>query len=118
MKPHNEIVPWFFGTWVILGVFGVWLSFINKNVELKKRILPFMNWGTGVLFAGFVLFMTGQPRILYFVGPAVIVIGILNHHLIRVCESCGRTITNNVWFSKMEYCSKCGAKLAKGPPNK
>ena len=111
MQPHVEIVPWFFLTWIALGIFGIWLSFITKNIELKKKLFPVMNWGSGGLFVGFILFMTGEPRILLLVCPAVVVIGIINHHVIKVCESCGRTIINKVWFSRREYCSKCGAKL-------
>lgn len=110
-KAHPEVFPWFMGTWAVLGVISSWLFFLSKNISLKKRLLPIFNIGTGILFVGFVFLMTGQPRIMLFVIPAVIVISILNHRMIRVCDSCGRTVTNNVWFSKMEFCSKCGAKL-------
>ncbi len=118
MKPHPEIVPWFIGTWVLIGILTVWLAFISRNITLKKRLIPMMNFGVGILFAGFIYVMTGQAKILLFVLPAAILIGILNHHIIGVCNNCGRTITNNVWFSKMEYCSKCGALLSKKSPNK
>jgi hypothetical protein len=111
MNPHPEVVPWFIGTWIVLGLISLWVFFISKNIGLKKRLIPLFNAGVGILFTGFVLLTTGQPRILLFVIPAVCVIGFMNYRMIKVCDTCGRTITNNVWFSKMEYCSKCGAKL-------
>ena|SRR6266496_3773201 len=111
MKAHPELAPWFFGTWVVLGLCSVWLFFLNRNVAQKKRLLPIFIIGIGILFAGFVFLMTGDLTVMVFVVPAVALISFLNLRLIKVCENCGRTVYNNVWFSKMEYCSKCGAKL-------
>jgi hypothetical protein len=111
MKPHEEIVPFFFAVWVILGVGSALFFHFNRDAQLKKRLMPFFIIGTGVLFALFVLIMTGQPRILLFLVPAVALISWMNLRIINVCNACGRTVYNNVWFSKAEYCSKCGAKL-------
>jgi uncharacterized membrane protein len=111
MTAHPEVVPWFIGTWIVLGVVGVWFQFFNRNIPQKKRLLPIFTVGSGVLFAVFVFLMIGDVRVLFFIVPAIALIIFLNLRMIKVCESCGRTVTSNVWFSKMEYCSKCGAKL-------
>lgn len=111
MKPHPEIVPLFITTWVVLGIAGLWLMFIDKNVPRKKRLLPVFIIGTGAAFVGFVFLMTGDLHVLAFVLPAAVLISFLNLHMIKVCSSWGRTIQSGMWFTKAEYCSKCGAKL-------
>lgn len=113
MREHPELFPWFAGVWIGLGILSFWFFQFSKNVKLKKRFLPIFIVGTGVLFTGFVLFMSGKPEIMLIVIPAVAIISFLNLRMIRVCESCGRTIYNTMVFFKMEYCSKCGAKLRK-----
>jgi hypothetical protein len=111
MKGHPELFTWFVSTWIVLGLVSFWLFFLNKNAAQKKRLLPILIIGTGILFAGFVFLMTGELWVMLFVIPAVILISISNLRRIKICEACGRTVYNNVWFSKMEYCSKCKAKL-------
>lgn len=85
--------------------------FIDKNVPRKKRLLPVFIIGTGAAFVLFVFLMTGDLHVLAFVLPAVVLISLLNLRMIKVCSSCGRTIQSGIWFTKAEYCSKCGAKL-------
>ncbi len=80
MSAHPEIVPWFMGTWILVGILSFGLGFISRKISFKKKLIPIMNFGTGILFAGFVYFITGQAKILLFVLPAVILIGLLNHH--------------------------------------
>ena len=111
MTPRPEIVPFFFGTWVILGLLGIWFMFIDRNVTRKKRLLPVFIIGTGAAFVLFVFLITGDLHVLAFVLPAAVLISFLNLRMIKVCSSCGRTIQSGVWFTKAEYCSKCGAKL-------
>lgn len=111
MRPHPEAVPWFIGTWIVLGAASVWMNVFDKDVARKKRLLTPFIVGTGVLFAGFTLMISGSLRLQLFLAPAVALITWLNLRMIKVCESCGSTVFNNVWFSKMEYCSKCGAKI-------
>src|SRR5262245_43447384 len=91
--------------WILLSV-GVGLFFqFNRNVQLKKRLLPVFIIGTGALFALFVLIDFGQPWILAFVIPGVSLISLLNLQIIKICDVCGRTVTTNVLFTKAEYCS-------------
>jgi hypothetical protein len=111
MKPHPEIAPLFIATWILLGIAGIWHMFIDRNVPRKKRLLPFFNIGSGALFVIFVFLMSGDLRVLAFMVPAVVLICFLNLRMIRVCSACGRTIQSGMWFTKAEYCSKCGARL-------
>jgi hypothetical protein len=111
MKPHPEIVPLFIATWIVLGITGVWFMFIDRNVPRKKRLLPIFIIGTGAAFVLFVFLITGDVNALVFALPAVVLICARNLHMIKICSSCGRTIQSGVWFTKAEYCSKCGARL-------
>ena|SRR5215469_11930775 len=104
MTPHPEIAPLFTATWVVLGIAGIWLMFIDKNVPRKKRLLPVFIIGTGAAFVFFVFLMTGDLRLLAFVLPAAVLISFLNLRTIKVCSSCGRTIQSGMWFTKAEYC--------------
>jgi hypothetical protein len=111
MHPHPEIAPWFFATWIALGIAFVWFVYLDRNVARKKRLLPVFIIGSGALFIGFVFLMSADLRILAFMFPAVALISFLNLRMIKVCSACGRTIHSGMWFSKAEYCSKCGARL-------
>jgi hypothetical protein len=102
----------FFIFWVILGV-GSFLFFrFYKNLELKKKLwVPFIIT-IGIIFGSFVWFMVRDLRVLYLLVPAIAFISFLNIKLNRFCNSCGRLIYNAMWFSKMEFCPKCGAKFS------
>ena len=99
------------GVWVLLGVASLLFFQFNKNARLKKRILPFFIVGAGILFILLFVPWTGRPMILLFVLPAVALMTYLNLKMIRLCDSCGSTVTSNVWFAKSNFCSKCGARL-------
>jgi len=36
MTPHREIVPWFIGTWIVLGLLSFWFVYLGQNVARKK----------------------------------------------------------------------------------
>jgi len=59
MKPHPEIAPWFFGVWIALAILGLWVTYLDKNVARKKRLLPLFIVIAGVIFAVFTLLMMG-----------------------------------------------------------
>jgi hypothetical protein len=111
MKPHPEIAPLFIVTWVVLGIAGIWFMFIDKNVPRKKRLLPIFIIGTGAAFVIFTFLLTGDLHVLAIVLPAAVLISFLNLRMIKICSNCGRTVQSGIWFTKAEYCSKCGAKL-------
>lgn len=68
----------FIATWVVLGIAGIWLMFIDRNVPRKKRLLPVFIIGTGAAFVAFVFVITGDPHVLAFVFPAAVLISLLN----------------------------------------
>ena len=111
MTAHPEFFPWFIGIWIALGIVGIWFMYFDRDIARKKRLLPIFTIGSGVLFVLFTFLITGDVRILAFVIPAVVLICVLNLRMIRVCSSCGRTIQSGLWFTRAEYCSKCGARL-------
>ena len=49
----GPIIPIFFGAWILLGVAGFWLFYVNRNVEFKRRYFPWYAGAGGVLFVGF-----------------------------------------------------------------
>ncbi|MGC2481389.1 MAG: hypothetical protein WA423_16310 [Candidatus Sulfotelmatobacter sp.] len=113
MKSHPEVVvPVFIGAWIALGIAGLWVTYFDKNVARKKRLIPAFIVGTGAIFALFAFLMTGGDwGAMLLVVPAVVLITFLNLRQFRVCSTCGRTIHGGMWFAKAEFCPKCGARL-------
>jgi hypothetical protein len=111
MKAHPEIGALFIAVWVALGIVGVWLTYLDRNIARKKRLLPIFIVGSGVIFTLFTLFLTGDLRTMALVIPAVTLIIFLNLRQIKVCPTCGKTIHSGMWFTKAEYCPKCGGRL-------
>ena len=110
MNPE-EIFLIFFGTWVVLGLVSFLIFFVGKNAELKRKLWPPFVIGAGALFIFFVYMMSFGGEILLIMIPAVIVITFLNLRATKFCDSCGKTIINQNFFVKPEFCSKCGSKL-------
>jgi predicted RNA-binding Zn-ribbon protein involved in translation (DUF1610 family) len=111
MKPHAEIVPLFIAVWIALGIAGLWFTYLDKNIPRKTRLLPRFTIGAGILFVLFIFGMTGDWKAMAFAIPAVALITFLNLRQLRICQTCGRTINTGMWFTKAEYCPKCGARL-------
>ena len=111
MHPANpsEAFVVFFVIWVLLGLFSAGFFLVNRNAGLKRKIWPWFVVGAGVLFLGFVGF-SGGYQILYFAGPAVALITIMNLRLVKFCDSCGKTIYK-AFLSPPKFCSQCGAQL-------
>ncbi len=108
---RQDIFPIFFVVWIALGIAGSFLFYFSKNVQFKKRYFPWYIILAGVLFISFGL-VTGLPLVmLFFMVPAVALITFLNIRFTRFCDNCGRTISTQGMFGKVEYCAKCGAKL-------
>ncbi|MEW6094883.1 MAG: hypothetical protein AB1531_13060 [Chloroflexota bacterium] len=98
--------------YVVLGLAG-WIVFlINDDVAFKKRYFPWYGISMGILFGIFII-ATGMMD---FVGlvvslSAIALITFMNIRMIKFCDSCGKTIINKALFSRVNYCSHCGAKL-------
>ena len=102
----------FFVFWAILGL-GSFLFFqFYKNTKIKKKVLPVFVIFAGLIFMSFVVFMAGfSYEVLWIMVPAIALISFLNIRNTKFCDNCGKMIYNNNWFSKQEFCSKCGMKL-------
>ena len=107
----EQVAPVFIVVWIVLGLFSAGFFLLNKNAQLKRKVLPPFVVGTGILFAGFML-ATGAPwEVMLIFGPAIALITFLNLRSITFCNSCGATLMNQNPFSKPAFCSKCGASL-------
>ena len=108
---QETVWGWFPIFWITLGIVGFFLFFVSKNVEFKKKYYPWYVVLVGVVFASFIM-MTGMPIFpLVIFLPVIALITYLNLRNVKFCDSCGKTIVNRAWFSKVSYCSNCGAKL-------
>jgi hypothetical protein len=102
----------FMGTWAVLGVIGISVFFVSRNVERKKRYFPAWVVSIGLLFVGFSQWIMGfHPKQLIIIVPAVVLIAIFNLRATRFCPKCGRTIINKIPLERVVYCPKCGQKL-------
>jgi hypothetical protein len=101
----------FMAVWVALGAIGWWFFARNRDPKLKRRVLRWGMIGVGLLFTVFTVLMSGEAWVLLFVVPAVALISYLNIRLTKFCPSCGAMLYNYNWFSRMNYCSRCGASL-------
>ena len=107
----DTVFPIFIGTWIVLGIISIAVFFLGKNAELKRKWWPPFVIGTAILFAVFVALMGFPLDTFYIMGPALILITFLNLRNTKFCNSCGKTIMNQNFFVKPEFCSKCGEKL-------
>ena len=109
MRP--DIVPIFFAGWIALGVAGFFLFYVSKNVQFKRRYFRWYMTLAGVLLISFGLGMGFPLQMLFIMLLGVGLITFLNIKMTKFCDNCGKTIINQMWFTKVEYCAKCGGKL-------
>jgi hypothetical protein len=116
MNPGQDTFYWFTGIGLVLGLIWIWIFQISNDIERKQRLLrPFM-YGGAVLFAAFTMYVTRDLKATLIVIPAVILVTWLNLRNIKVCGACGKLLHNRALFSRMEFCSKCGAPLNEDSP--
>ena len=99
-----------FALFILIGVFGNLFLYFSRNIAAKKR---YYRWIiiSGAVFFVIMIYGMPLPVILFFVGPALVLITYLNIRNTKICHLCGKVLYNYHWLSKMEYCSKCGATL-------
>lgn len=110
MSP-DEIFPIFFGTWGVLGIASFVIFFLGKNAQLKRKLWPPFVIGTSALFIGFTYAMDVGGQALYITAPVIILITVFNLRSTKFCNGCGKTIINQNFLVKPEFCTKCGEKL-------
>lgn len=104
------VIPVFIAVWAALAVGGVWFFALNKDAARKRLYFPRFAIGAGVLFGLVIAVMAPLPAILLFV-PFIAFITWLNLRMTRFCDGCGRTLINQAWWARMNFCPYCGKKL-------
>ena len=101
----------FIASWAIVALIS-WIYFrFNNNIGLKRR---FHKWGVivyGTMFFFLISLGMGPSFFLLLFGAAIVLIMYLNIRNTIFCDACGKVTYFNMWFSKIEYCARCGAKL-------
>ena len=114
MKVSQNLAPvalgaWF--AWIVLALLGALVFQISKDVAFKRAWYPRYVIGTGVLFGGVIVLMSGPNAFSLLIGlPMIALITYLNVRLTRFCPGCGRTIYPG-GFSRPRYCPRCGTLL-------
>jgi hypothetical protein len=105
------LVMLFFVVWVSAAIFQ--FSFFNKqSAAFKRKYFPRVIIIGGFVFLVFMLALfKWHFQMLVVFLPAIALISYGNLKITRFCDKCGRTVRNADWFSKMDYCPKCGSKL-------
>jgi len=105
------VVPYCFAFWIALAAGGAVFFSLNRNAALKRRGFRIYITVVCVAFAGFVWYTMGLNPVALFIMPFLGLIGYLNIRMTLFCDSCGRTVISGMWWSKADYCPRCGAKL-------
>lgn len=98
-----------------LAIIGAWFFFVNRDARVKKAVLPWYIGFAAVLFVLFVWSQTDSLEVLLILVPGVAIISFLNTWWIEFCGNCGATLYNDLWFTPLRFCKKCGAPLDSGP---
>lgn len=107
----DKVFPIFFGTWIILGILSFYLFFIKNDYQFKIKYYRFFVVLAGMIFIGFVAAMGAPKRIYIILIPAVALTMFLNIKFTRFCKTCGKTIINQIPFTSISFCPKCGSRL-------
>jgi hypothetical protein len=105
------VVVFFFTVWFVLGLTGLALFHFNKDVKFKKKYFRWYLISAGAIFFTFLLTFGPPVGVVLFFGAALVLITYVNIKNTLFCDSCAKTIYNRMWFSKISYCARCGAKL-------
>src|SRR5947208_16732928 len=106
-----QIFPIFIGVWIMLSIVGFLLFYVSKNAAFKRRYSPWFAGLTGLLFIGIVTATAIPLAMLAIMIPFVALITYLNIRGTQFCGACGRTMIQQMPFSRADFCSKCGAPL-------
>jgi hypothetical protein len=110
----EQIIPYFFAFWLVLGISGSVYFFREKNIIRKTRNVK---WGYILSAAIFFLFcaymMRKTPALIPIIALAIGIITVLNLKFTTVCQHCGAFINKLQAFGKTKFCPKCGTSLEK-----
>ncbi len=108
---QDTICTIFISTWAVLGAIAFYLFYLNKNVEMKRRLWPLFNIFIGVLFVVFISLMGFPLQTLFIAIPGVALIVFLNIRSVKFCDNCGRITHGRTPFSTTKFCSHCGTAV-------
>ncbi len=119
---NSVLTACFIGIWIVLGIFSVFAFQISKNVRFKKKWFPrFIVLGAVLFLLFFSSRMLLSSRSLDFLPWLAVVIPFLalicyvNLRFTKFCDHCGATLHSTNWFSRMRFCTKCGAEFDAKP---
>jgi hypothetical protein len=113
VEDPGQIAPVLFGLWVVLGLVSAGFFLFSKSARLKRLLWPPCVVAAGLLFIAFGVAMGEERDALLLMVPAVVAITLLNLRAVKFCDACGTTIVNRNPLARPEFCSKCGARLAR-----
>jgi hypothetical protein len=108
---REELFPYFIASWALLGVAGFFLFYVSNNAAFKRRYFPWFASLTGLLFVGIAAAMGIPVAMLAVLLPFVALITFLNIRGTQFCGVCGKTLLQQMPFSRAKFCSRCGAPL-------
>lgn len=111
MPGPAAIVPVFFATWIVLGFTGFYFFQYKKDLDFKRKWFAWYVIGVSALFTAFVTLMARRVEAFLLVAPASALIAWLNIRMTKFCPACASTLINQMWWTKMSFCPRCGAKL-------
>jgi hypothetical protein len=123
--PENVIDAIFMTTWFVLMIGGFVLFYLGGNAEFKRKWFPRYVILGGILFLGFTTAMMARMMnvaeligMWLFMVPTICLISWLNIRMTKFCDGCGKTISNQNWFSRIRFCPNCGSGLESKPKPK
>jgi hypothetical protein len=107
---HQQYFLPFVAGWAVLGVGGALVLGQLQSPPLKRVVWRVLTGLAAVLFLLAVWVLDGSTKSLVFLGPAVLLIFVLNVWLVRVCDSCA-ALVHPRYLVPSNFCPKCGAPL-------
>ena len=118
MGNPEQIFPYFFALFALIGG-GAFIFFrISKNIALKSVVWRVLNIGGAFLFLGVAWAMGAAPAILAAMSVFLIASCYLNLRGVKFCPSCAENLFELGPFAKPDYCPKCGVNLVVGNESK
>ena len=108
---RDDIFRVFIGLWVLLGGAGFLFFLFSKNAPFKRKYFPWFAGLSGLIFIGIVTATAISLALLAIMIPLVALITYLNIRGTQFCGACGRTMIQQMPFSRADFCSRCGAPL-------
>jgi len=109
---REDLFPYFIAFWTLLGVAGFLLFYVSNDAAFKRRYFPWFASLTGLLFVGIAAVMGIPLGMLAILLPFVGLITFLNIRGTQFCGACGKTLLQQMPFSRSKFCSRSGASLS------